>query len=354
MNNNGHFAHKICAGIDKLSVTTRNFSVQNAGKIPKFTLKPHHTDLSKIDKIDSILFKDKTGKEIFGQSAYLNNHYYTLNINSRGLQLIFNPSKTYHAYNLCADQRALKKRVQQVLNEIELLGITADWNESTVTRTDLAQNAIMKEPIIAYNQIYGLLQVPYANKSAHYYEGFTSGNNQFCINIYNKGKEMRGRNIEVVEHDNLMRLEMQFKTSKAVGKRLELHSLRDLLNDGVESLQAAFKRILVTDIFRTDPKLIQKKGKSYDDHLALLQKLKARYPKKALSMHIELYGVQNLIIDFGGIEPYLQLLKDAGYHRNSPRNQIKRIRELMNLNIYQKDNMGLSKLYAEMHKKFAS
>jgi hypothetical protein len=91
-----------------------------------------------------------------------------------------------------------------------------------------------------------------------------------------------------------------------------------------------------------------------NEHLALLLELHARYPKTALAMHFLLNGVQNLLLAVGGIEPYMQTLEGCMISRNSPCNQVRRIRELMNLNIYKKHNNSLGKLYSEMYRKFAA
>ena len=354
MYNNRHFAHRVSAGVDKLTITSNDFSVKNIKMIDGLKLKPCLVELSKDNRPEQVLLIDKAGNRISGQSAFLNTGLLNININQYGLQVILNPSKPYHSFEICSDQAELNKRIRQSIMSLKDKGISADWRNCRISRIDLAQNAIMEKPCNAYAPIFKWLQIPYSKRKAIYQDGFSCGNNAFCLSIYNKGKLMRiEKNMDII-HDHLMRIEIQFKSKRSVNKKLQINTLGSLLDQGLPELQETYKNILSNDIFKfkTDQQGLPKF--SYDEELELLISLKARFPKQSLVKYLQIKGVSQLFEHVGSVELFQELISKAGFHRNTVRQQIKRMNKLASWSDYKVHRPGLADLYSELLGKFAA
>lgn len=352
MNNNRPFAHEPCAtGIDKLVLTSQDFIIKDASTTG-LQLKHGFTDLATGEQKEGFLFKDKTGRSISGASAFLNTEQYNLNINSYGLQVTFNPSKTYHPYELCTDAKVLEKRIETLSKDIYGRGIRLDIEQANISRIDLAKNAEMSQPCIAYSPVLSWLNIQRAKRSAMYPDGHTSNNNKFGLNFYNKGKELRENDIQVIQHDNMMRCELQLKGTQSVCKRIGIGNIKTLYESGITPLNDFYNDTLTKDIFKS--KNITQYRISYTGTKETLMSLKDTYGQSALNMFYSMYGIGELINEVGSLQAFEKMLSELGYHRNTILKHRKRILSLLDIQKNITKQSGIGKLYKELLYKFAS
>jgi hypothetical protein len=352
MNNNRPFALTSSAsGIDKLVLSTQSFIVKDATNTG-LQVKHGFTDLATGEQNNPFLFKDKTGRKIEGTSAFLNTDQYGLNINQYGLQIVFNPSKTYHPYELCTDVKVLQERIETLSKDIYKRGIRIDTEQMNVSRIDLAKNGLMKEPCIAYSPVLSWLNIPRSKRNAMYPDGHSSNNNKFGLNFYNKGKELRDSGIGLIDHDNMMRCELQLKGTQSVCKRTSISTLSSLYEIGTDQLNSYYVETLSNDIFKAGRS--NQLRISYTDIKEFLIELRAEYGRYAMNVFYSTYSIEALMNDIENVNSFKSILKDIGYHRNIVRKHEKRILEYMNIQKMIRKSSGIGKLYKELYYKFAA
>lgn len=355
MNNNRHFAHTPCAGptgVDKLILTTRDYVIADASKTG-LQIKHGFTDLATGERNESFLFKDKAGTMVSGSSAFMNCETYGVNINSFGLQIVFNPSKAYHPYELCSDNDKLQERTKQLFKDIASRGIRADFEQMRISRIDLARNAELEQPCIAYAPVFSWLNIPRAKRAARYPDGHTSNNNRFGINLYNKGKELREGGIDLISHDRMLRAELQYKGTQSVCKRTGIGNVASLFEAGTAPLHALYVETLSQDIFKAgasnQPQIV------YGDIKQFIVELRKQYgDNRAMNIFYSTYGIQTLINDLGSIQHFEKILQDIGYHRNSIGKHKNRIMEYLNIQKKISKGSGTGKLFKELLYKLAA
>lgn len=353
MNNNRPFALTSSAspGIDKLVLTSTDYFVKDASKTG-LQVKHGFTDLATGEQNNPYLFTDKTGRKVEGVSAFLNTEQYQLNIDKRGLQVVFNPSKAYHPYELCTDINVLQERIETLSKDINGKGIRMDIEQAKISRFDLARNGIMNEPCIAYSPVLSWLNIKRSKRNAMYPDGHSSNNNRFGLNLYNKGKELRNNGIELITDDNMMRCELQYKGTQSVCKRTEISTVQSLYEYGMDHLNNLFKETLSQDVFKAGQS--NQLQIAYTDIKEFLRQLKQTYGRNAMQVFYSTYSIEALINDIGNIDAFKNILQDLGYHRNIVRKHEKRILEYMNVQRMISKTSGIGKLYKELYYKFAA
>ena len=353
MNNNRPFAHTSSAsGIDKLMITTQSFIIKDASQTG-LQVKHGFTNLATGEQNNPYLFTDKKGRKVEGVSAFLNTEQYGLNINQYGMQIVFNPSKAYHPYELCTDTKVLQERIETLSKDLYNKGIRLDIEQAKVSRIDLAKNAEMNEPCSAYGSVLSWLNIQRSKRSVMYPDGHSSNNNKFGLNIYNKGKELRQSGIELIDHDRMMRFELQYKSSQSVCKKTGIGKLSSLYDIGTENLHNLFTETLSQDVFKAGQS--NQLQIAYTDTKEFLIQLKATYGRRAIEVFYSTYGIGTLIKDLGSIENFKKILQDLDYHRNSIRKHEKRVMEYLNIQKKMiKKSSGIGKLYKELFYKFAA
>lgn len=335
-------------GIDKLSLTTRDFTVVNS-KRSGLTVQPAPRSLATGQDNNVLLFRDKSGREVSGMKAYANDELFAVNINQHGLNIILNPSKPYHPTELCRDEETLSKRLETVYSRLAERGIKANYGQMKVSRIDLARNGQMKNPCRSYQTIFTGLDLARAKRQATYPDGYTTGNNTFGLTFYNKGREAG------TEQDNLLRAEMQFKKSDGkLYRLLSIGRVDDIAEVGFSHMDDVYREIMQSHVFRTDTYANQQTI-VFSDSLQQLQTIIETVGKQRSLIYFErLHGIESLLQATGGIDGYRHLLKQAGYHRNIVRKRVNELHRNLDTFSQMKQSRTLGKLYRELHRTFAA
>jgi len=351
MNINTTFAHELCAsptGIDKLSLYTRDFTIRD-GKRSGLTVQPAIINLSDGQDRNLPLFKDGNGKQYNGAKAYRNDELCTVNINQHGLNVILNPSKPYHPYELCRDEATLEERLNTVYKHLQAAGIKANYGGMTVSRIDLARNGSMNNPCPAYLPVFSGLGFARAKRQATYPDGHSINNNTFGLTFYNKGKEAG------TDRENLLRAELQFKKAKGSNfKGLYIGKVEDIAEVGFSHLNETYTGIMQGQVFKTDSfngqQLI-----TFADTLQQLNVLKEIYgPQRALTAFVGINGIEATLEATAGLDGYRRLLKQYGVHRNTIRKKLNEAQRYLALRSQMQQSKTIGKLYREMWRQFAA
>ena len=307
-------------GIDKLILTTRDFSI-NKANLAGLTIKPMPYSLGDVRQQEPVLFTDNFGQRVQGDGAYLHDKLYTLDINRNGCRVIINPSKPYHPFTLVSDTGTFADRITTVEKQLKAMGITLDMAGAKISRVDTARNIQTKEPVRQYGGVFAFLNMPRAKRQTHYPDGYQSGNNSRGIIAYNKLQECRDQGHDVLG-DDMLRVELQNKKTDAVKRFLGLNSYSDLLSCGIEEMAVIYKNTIKNEIFKIKP-LFEQPSIPYDNGIELMLELKKKHPHSWERKYRSIFCLNDLITLHGNIENYLQLVKEIAGNRQ----QVKRVRE---------------------------
>lgn len=352
MNINSTFAHSPCAsptGIDKLSLTTRDFRITD-GSRSGLTVQDAPRQIGTDENNNVLLFRDAAGQDITGMKAFRNEELFSININQNGLNVVLNPSKPYHKYELCRNEETLSERTETVFKRLKALGIKTDYEAMKVTRIDLARNGEMKLPCFSYQPVFSGLGIPRTKRAASYPDGYSNNNNTFGLTFYNKGKEAEIENV-----DNLLRAELQFKKAKGTNfKGLQIYSVKDIAAVGFGHLNDVYADIMQKHVFKTDTFTGQARI-TFADSIEELKAIQQQYGKQqALVIFEGIRGIEPLLNDFGGIEGYRQFLKSYGCHRNTVAKRIRTVQKSLAFISQMHKSKSIGKLYRELWQTFAA
>jgi hypothetical protein len=345
-------------GIDKVVLKIKDFTVKNAQK-SGFTVQPASVDLATGEDSNGLLFVDGAGHSISGLKAYRNTELSQVTVDGYGyLTVQFNPLKAVHGYNLASTDQVFQERLQTVLKDLTRQGIRAPWNEATLHRIDVARNILTAEPVSTYNSVYPWLNVKRVKRQSQYPDGFGTGNNSFGVILYNKGLESKGYEAEgyqAYEGDNLLRGELQYKKAKTIQSRFGCKVLKHIAEAGIEHFQDGFRHDMADRVFRQTA-LSNQYSFAFTDHVEILKELKARHPRKAVSMFFQIASIPALLQSYGSLDNIKKVMAEAGYQRNAIYKASKQVASLLRLydRLHKADNNILVKKYHELQLKLTA
>lgn len=335
-------------GIDKISLHTREFNVKNTSG-SGLKLKLATVDLNTGENKNMILFSDSYGTPVEGITAYANiEDLYSLNIDRRGMQVIFNPSKFMHPYNLTSQPDHVNLCLAAITKDLKGRGITAPLQDANVTRTDLAKNELLNHPCHLYSSVFPLLSVKRMKDPKTYPDGYGVHNTRWGVNFYNKGRE---QNLEI---HNLMRGELQFKQKQVVHKQVGISTYRNLIEAGSDHFKDTFNRNMSENVFNIKSLSNQLPMNFSDVQETFMQLVKVQ-KQGAVNHLIRMYGAQYLLEQVGGVDRFRSLLYEGGLSKQAVIGNIKKVkRDLENSTKIRGNNSMMGKLYRELILKFAA
>lgn len=174
----------------------------------------------------------------------------TVNIDRRGLQVQFNPSKMKHAYLLTADIDSQVEVVKSMLSE---LMVDVDIDRATLTRLDLTKQAILPTPVETFSGAFAAINGKRMKDSKQYQTAFEIGNTLRRMLFYDKHIEQLQYDQNTTVPRNMLRAEYTFnKQAITTGSNsLQIGSIYDLRKSDVEYLTSQYNRNVLDSIFRT-------------------------------------------------------------------------------------------------------
>jgi len=302
-----------------------------------------------------VLLQDGRGKVITARGAHLNAGQLQHDINDKGLRIILNPSKliTEHPFHL-AGVEALQE-VESIIERTYLpYGVDYDWSRAKFTRIDLACQAEMDEPLPLYAEILRLMKGTRMSTLAYpggtYFrngqkEGIFYGKRDQLLHDYKSDMGCSSR---------LQRGEFKVKTSEEVEKRFSSNMWQDLKSMTNQNLHEIYRGFMQKVIFKTGQGFqtyipYEDLRQRFEKHLSPSGKISSHTLNKYKSEH----GMEAVLARHGGVECYLQFLREMGMSRQKVHDERRRILESVDLNIKGMEKKN-SNLLEELKLKFAA
>jgi hypothetical protein len=308
-------------GIDKLVLTTTDFSVDD---VYHSELK---TDLGLLGVPQPHLFTDGAGIVVKAKKTFYNQEdsIVNLTINEKGLQIITNPSKHFHTYELMTETEKLSIVADNVTRVLDEVGIKCNIEDARVSRLDLAKQEYMPQPVALYGEAFKSIKAKRQEKK-DYPDGFYFFNTQHEVCFYDKGKQLK-----MPANKNFMRGEVRLKNTKVVQKLTDgICSLRELRISGMPHLNGCYNTYLEKQVFgpsMTAPNLEQE----MPNILAIAQFVKMLRDAKPNGWHSDfksMFGLEAIFDLVGGDTGYRKVLELAGVPRTSAYNLLKKDKAL--------------------------
>ena len=308
--------HPQLAGIDKVEMTL---------KPGMFTVNDHNlvdsTLRRRAGKDTPPLLVDGQGVEVMATKLHHNAPDGTrFDIDHRGMYVTFNPSKihTGHPFTLLTDPSKLVGVGSHVLSLANSVGIDFDPASAGLYRVDTAKQESMSDPVSAYAQALRFARGKRMNRK-EYPDGhlFVNGNNELCF--YDKYAELKRTRkgyppVTVPVPDNFLRAEGRNIGGDTISKVIGCGTFGQLANIDPLALTRAYARNLDRLLF--DPlNAGQQLTISFENDLAFIDDLTARYGRRAWATYDRLHGTINLVEMHGGmdgIERFLWALHERG------------------------------------------
>ncbi len=250
MYNNTSFVAKIAthtptAGIDKLMLTTQEFSVSDDLML---NVKPFVklAGQYEVERDAKPLFKIGR-REVYGEGAFINDEHFNVSINRHGLQFICNPSKILHPYELLTDANQLSQIMQGLENELSNLGVHASLASMNVARIDIAKQAYMPRLVSHYAAAFEHMKLKGSRsaKVMHNTETFGMFNNSVQACFYDKMKEQNPKSMP----SNFMRSEMRLMKRPAVMNYAGLQRMHEVIKAGPECWEFIYNRWMQAKVY---------------------------------------------------------------------------------------------------------
>jgi hypothetical protein len=294
------------AGIDKLTLTTRDFSIKNVSvlgqnrsirqgkteeEIPVLGIDTGFGHMEMI-RANSVYFNDETG-------------LFNFSVNQTGAQVIFNPSKILHPVNLVTDLKEVKKVGDLVTKRLHDQGINVSLNSANVSRLDLAKQEIMTRSLRTYSGACAFIKGKRMS-GINYGNGYSWRNGETESVFYDKGIES---NLPI---QNLNRLEVRLKTTKAVQKRSGLKNYGDMLHSDVSHLTGIYNRYLNDVLFSKN--VSHQTSINFEQEVEKLKHFKS-IGRSAVSKYLLCNSINSLISQYGTIDVLFDIMAKAGFSK---------------------------------------
>jgi len=336
-------------GLDKIKLFIPDYRIKDATK-SGFLVVPGTIDLSTGSTTDKDLFRDCGGVTVRGSKAIRNTDFYQGTITEAGLIVQLNPSKPWHPFDLVNDDEVLKDRVNIAFKDLESKGVSASWEQSKLTRIDVARNVILSGSVSSFGQVWPWINQKRSKYVRQYPDGYGTGNDSWGTIFYNKGKES-GK----YPGNDLLRAEIQFKRGRTIVDSLGCKQYGQLNELGLEAIQDVYRDTMLNKVLKTTEGGGQYTIK-YDDEITVLKKLYEESPRTAIGKHLQLIGIPYFLETYGSPDIYREILIQSGFSRMTVNRQLKTIRKQIELHnmLYQDQRNTVGKLLRELTTKLVA
>lgn len=307
-------------GIDKIALTSQEFRCVD---LSNFGRNENH----KPGKALPYIATDQKGVEYFGTNMYLQTDSTVIDINSKGVLVVFNPCKLKHPYKLNSDLSSITDTIK---TEVLKAGLDMDLENCSVARIDLTKQAEMEQPVHNYNDAFGYLRGKRL-VSKSYPSGYSFGNKSTECVMYDKGVEMVSKFKMKIPESNFMRAEVKYKRTKNVITELQCQTYQTLLNTDEDQLNSSYNNYLNKRVFSKmhDGEQLTL---NFKNEVQLLKGYLSKYPRGGITKYLFNLGIEAAIELFGSLEGIKHLLEAS----EVPRRTIYRTLQQLNIEMQHK------------------
>jgi len=314
-------------GIDKLTLWVEDYGVEHLDAGHGWTVQ---SSLSPANPEPMPLHRDKSGV-VYGNKAHFNTDRVRLDIDQRGLRIDLNPSKLKHPWHL-SGMDVLGTVEDVIQGEAHLAGIKFDPLDLRLSRLDLARQADMTEPLSVYSHAFHLMNGKRMATST-YPTGAMFKNGQRQAIFYGKRAELIHRHKEGFGcGEHTLRAEARFMKHKPVATATGLTYFHDLLQTDDVHLLDVYRGFMARDVFRItgDGQQAIIPLEDLDATFDLIRMTSSE--RKLLETFERSAGIGLLLVQFGGINGYLDYLSTKGLERTRIWKHGQRLQKLMAYN----------------------
>lgn len=291
------------AGIDKLILTTNDFIIKDKNKLGQNrNIKQGKTEEESLPVL--VVNNGIEYEQIRANNLFYNTDFYNVSVNKTGLQVIVNPSKVLHEYEL-SDVKQAKEVIKAVQKNMNDAGILFDPLTSSVSRLDLAKQVFTKRSTNTYTPAFTFLKGK-KMKGVQYETGYRWGNKQHENTIYDKSIES---NLPI---PNLLRNEIKTKTTAATKRMTGIHTLSNIYDAGDGYLTTFYNDYLNTKLFTGS--IQTQMIIDFDGEVQRLATLK-KQGSNALLKYLAATGIHEIVRKAGTPEIIFKIMHEAGYSR---------------------------------------
>jgi len=294
---------KIPVGIDKLVLTTKEFSCPTKPKmtpVANVELGEEHDPLIMCE--DGIVIATGRLYKDTRKLTYCTN----VGINKFGLQVTFNPNKHYHDYKTYSDQSKLKESFEIVQEELKEIGINTDVSQMQTSRIDVNADAEMSKEYKSFKPLMDAMKGRYM-KATPYTTGIEIKNKSASNVFYDKGMDVWNRTKKPIPEKNLLRNEVRLLTTKVVQKHTShfLSSANNIIRhyDYVNELHTNKTKEILKSIGRNGVSTQLELEFDRDRHA--LQTIMDTQKRNKLQYYLSVFGGMEFIIEkYGSIHSF--------------------------------------------------
>ncbi len=239
--------------LDTLKVYTSDFTVKDKARV---SVQPGLVEYDTGEQREVSLFKDESGRDVYGSKAFINTEQYNLTIQpmGHGVELFLQTSlpkvvkdNNYGPLTNSETEQAVKAIGQ----DLQSRGIGLNLDKCGLSRVDLFKNVVGDNDFMSYSPLFSLLQSK-RQQQRDYGTTFTWQNTQREVCAYDKLVEMKSRGMSVTGYPvNTIRFEYRLKNSRVCSREIGSKTVKDLVNN-LDGLADKYRDALSKSIFSLD------------------------------------------------------------------------------------------------------
>lgn len=329
------------AGFDKFILTTKEFTIKD---ISKFGVNRNIPQGKKENEMPVISIDNGTTEmtNIRANSIYFNHDIFNFTVNRIGAQIIFNPSRILHPFELVSDFNEVQKVSNKINDLLKQNSILLNIDNCTISRIDLAKQHIMPKSIYSYRPAFDLMRGK-RMKSTGFENGYRFGNMQSETTFYDKGVES---NLPLT---NLVRCEPKFKKTKCVQNKTGFINYGQLFKSDNQYINSVYNNYLNSTIFSNN--VSSQLVLDFNSEVEKMKHFKSS-GRNAVLKFLASSNLDFLLNKFGGVEVIFDIMKEAGFDKASISRERTNIKELLSYSFISEINVNT--LIHELRQTFAA
>lgn len=342
--------------IDTLSLRLNDIEIKPGAKLE---IEGGRTNFETGEVKQALLFRDTTGKEAFGSSAYCNTDNYNFDIkslygNGVGYFVHFSAPKQINENNYSPiTESELSEAIQKVEQGLADNGINTKLDRAKITRLDCFKNTLPDEPIECYSRVFDLLNAKYVKDKRSYPNGWLYPNSRVQYCIYSKLEEMLKRKENISGYPETLRFEHRVIHSNKIKSFYNFTTIAELKAVGFQALLNKQRDTWRNNFFIYSPDEIEVKAESQLRNE--MEYFQAKYGNRFFSKYLKVVGAQALCLQAGGLAVVKRALENMACNRM----RIWRAEKELNEALFEIENMKvepvslrtLRSLYIELKEK---
>lgn len=236
--------------LDTLKVYTDDFTVKDRARV---SVQLGLVNYESGEQREVSLFKDESGRDVYGSKAFVNTDKYNLTIQpmGHGVELFLQTSvpKVINGDNYTPLTNSETRQAVEVIGQdLRSRGIGLNLENCKLSRVDLFKTVHGENNFLTYSPLFALLQSK-RQQRRDYGTTFTWQNTQREVCVYDKLVEMKSRGVEISGYpDNSIRFEYRLKNSRVCGREVGSKTVKELVNN-LDGLSQKYRDALSGSIF---------------------------------------------------------------------------------------------------------